>query len=155
RLNLILTQVERLSDTIRNFLKNVTGFEGQFASINLNALLEHLIQLTSPVLMERKIVPVLDPEPSLPMLMADSNQLQQLFLNLFTNAIDAMKSGGRLAVKTRKIDDQAVVTIEDTGTGMDPEQLKNLFRPFFSTKEFGKGTGLGLAICKEIVKAHG
>src|SRR5262249_28374826 len=90
RLQLILNQVERLSDTIRNFLKNVTGLEPQFQNCNVNALVEHLIQLTLPVLTERGIEPVLEMDDRLPLLKADPNQLQQLFLNLFTNAIDAM-----------------------------------------------------------------
>jgi signal transduction histidine kinase len=126
--------------------------------------------LTGPVLTQCKIQPVLKLDPAVPRLRADSNQLQQLFLNLFTNAIDAMKDGGELIVRTKSCPEREVssggspaqgscgwiqVEVEDTGAGMDPEHLKNLFRPFFSTKEFGTGTGLGLAICNEIVKAHG
>lgn len=161
RLNLVLNQVERLSDTIRNFLNNVSGLEGHFAECDLNALVKHMIELTGPVLSERMITPVFHADPTLPHLLADVNQLQQLFLNLFTNAMDAMKEGGELRVSTKHAPGdsdspgQAIVTVEDTGTGMDAEHLRDLFRPFFSTKEFGKGTGLGLAICKEIVKAHG
>jgi two-component system, NtrC family, sensor kinase len=160
RLQLILNQVERLSDTIRNFLKNVTGLEPQFQNCNVNALIEHLIQLTLPVLTERRIEPVLEMDSHLPVLKADPNQLQQLFLNLFTNAIDAMKEGGQLKITTRHIPEDAdhasaEIVIEDSGMGINQEHVKNLFRPFFSTKEFGKGSGLGLAICQEIVKVHG
>jgi len=158
RLRLLLTQVERLSDTIRNFLKNVTGLEAHFQECDLNALVEHLIELTWPVLTERRINPQLEMDPRLPRMQADPNQLQQLFLNLFTNSIDAMKEGGtlRICTKYREQGDQkwTEIVVEDTGTGMTPDHLKNLFRPFFSTKEFGKGSGLGLAICREIVKAH-
>lgn len=162
RLNLILNQVERLSETIRSFLTSVSGMEGHFIECDLNGVVKHLIELTAPVLTERKISAHLRVDPAVPMLKADANQLQQLFLNLLTNAMDAMKEGGELRVTTQFQPDaagagkgQAVVTVEDTGTGIDPEHLKNLFRPFFSTKEFGRGTGLGLAICKEIVKTHG
>jgi two-component system, NtrC family, sensor kinase len=174
RIQLLLGQVERLSDTIRNFLNNVTGWETHFSEYNLNALLEHLIELTSPVLSERHIETIIEIDQRLPMIECDEHQLQQLFLNLFTNAIDAMRDGGSLKVSTQYLsidtpdyaavaltmpgeqnEGIAVVTVEDTGQGMNPELRKNLFRPFFSTKEFGKGTGLGLAICKEIVKAHG
>jgi signal transduction histidine kinase len=161
RLNLILNQVERLSDTIRNFLSSVSGFEAHFTDCDLNALLQHLMELTGPLLTERKISAHLSTDTTMPLLKADANQLQQLFLNLMTNAMDAMRDGGDLRVSTafapETIDGpgQAVVKVEDTGMGMDLEQQKNLFRPFFSTKEFGKGTGLGLAICREIVKIHG
>jgi two-component system NtrC family sensor kinase len=171
RLQLLLTQVERLSDTIRNFLTNVSDLKPHFEEVNVNELIQYMIRLTGPVLTQRKIETDLKLDPSIPRIHADSNQLQQLFLNLFTNAIDAMKTGGRLIVKTsglahadlandlqKDLTDSSEwvrIEVEDTGAGMDPEHLKNLFRPFFSTKEFGTGTGLGLAICNEIVKAHG
>lgn len=173
RLHLILSQVERLSDTIRNFLTNVTGLESHFAPCDMNDLLRHMIQLTTPVFMERQIEAVLELDSRIPLIDADSNQLEQLLLNLFTNAIDAMKEGGRLIAKTRFISATspdfsrfslssglssggvAALMVEDTGSGIDTDHVKNLFRPFFSTKEFGKGTGLGLTICKEIVKVHG
>jgi len=173
RIQLILTQVERLSDTIRNFLNNVSALESHFRKCDLNALLEHLIQLTGPLLSEHHIESVVELDRRLPSLNADPHQLNQLFLNLFTNAIDAMRQGGTLKIITRYYTQTepeyselaasstnnshgvAMVRVEDTGQGMSPELRRNLFRPFFSTKEFGKGTGLGLAICREIVKAHG
>ena len=175
RLHLLLTQVERLSDTIGNFLRSVTGLETHASDCDLNSLLEHMIQLTSPVMIERKIEPQTELDQRMPLIVADSNQLQQLFLNLFTNSMDAMAEGGCLRVssqyaplgssayETHRIGHNdsynmtglAVVTVTDTGEGMEPESLKNLFKPFFSSKEFGRGTGLGLTICREIVKAHG
>jgi two-component system, NtrC family, sensor kinase len=155
RLKLILSQVERLSDTIRYTLNNFGEAQAHFEECDLNALLNHLIQLTTPVLADRKIEPIVDLDPHLPKIRGDSNQLQQLFLNLFTNAIDAMKGGGQLKVTTRYHDGAVQVSVADTGIGMSREHLKQLFRPFFSTKQFGKGTGLGLAISKEIVKTHG
>jgi two-component system NtrC family sensor kinase len=173
RLRLILTQVERLSDTIHNFLKNVSWQQPQFQPCDLNALLQHMLQLTSPLLMERGIQPVLQLDSSLPKIDADPNQLQQLFLNLITNALDVMTGGGELHIESSFVDSQSSearklgeelgvpypngfvqVKFKDTGHGMQPEHLKNLFVPFYSTKEFGRGTGLGLAICKQIVDSH-
>lgn len=156
RLQLLLNQVERLSDTIRNFLNNITGLHPQFEPCDLNALLDHLIQLTWPVLTERNIEPILSLDRRLPLIRADVNQLQQLFLNLFTNAIDAMREGGSLQIITHFAEDlqRAEIRVEDSGSGISAENVKNLFRPFFSTKEFGRGSGLGLTICQEIVKAH-
>ena len=171
RLQLLLNQVERLSDTIRNFLANVSDLKPHFEEVDVNNLIRYMIRLTGPVLTQRKIETDLKLDPAVPRVLADSNQLQQLFLNLFTNAIDAMKDGGRLVVRTQYLPHVEFSTegqnnltdssgwvrieVEDTGAGMNPDQLKNLFRPFFSTKEFGTGTGLGLAISHEIVKAHG
>ena len=80
-------------------------------------------------------------------------------MNLFTNAADAMPTGGRLAVRVRPgalpAGPAAVVEVADTGVGIPPEYLVRVTDPFFTTKEEGKGTGLGLAICKRIVGQHG
>jgi signal transduction histidine kinase len=156
RLQLLLNQVERLSDTIRNFLTNVSTPSLQMQDVDVNALIRHLIQLVTPLIRERNIETVLNLQDLPPALIkADPHQLQQVFLNLFTNAMDAMRDGGTLTVTTKTLDGNMEILIEDSGQGIPAESLKNLFQPFFSTKEFGKGTGLGLAICKEIIRAHG
>jgi len=87
--------------------------------------------------------------------MADPVQLQQVFLNLFLNASDAMPNGGTLAVRTLydAPADSIRIDIKDTGTGIDPEILGRMFSPFLTTKS--KGTGLGLAICKQMIEQHG
>jgi signal transduction histidine kinase len=81
--------------------------------------------------------------------------LQQVFLNLFLNAVDAMPNGGTLTVRTLydAPADAIRIEIKDTGTGIDPEILGRIFRPFLTTKS--KGTGLGLAICKQMIEQHG
>jgi len=155
RLQLLLNQVERLSDTIRNFLTNVSTPALHLQDCDVHALIRHLIELVTPLIRERNIETLLDLQDSQPFLKADPHQLQQVFLNLFTNAIDAMREGGTLKVETDCLEKQMEIKIEDTGPGIPPGNLKNLFQPFFSTKEFGKGTGLGLAICREIIHAHG
>jgi signal transduction histidine kinase len=90
---------------------------------------------------------------------ADRQQLRQLFLNLLTNASDAMADGGRLTVRafagTLPDHEAVVVEFEDSGEGIAPENLTKIWEPFFSTKPEGKGTGLGLAICRRIVEQHG
>ena len=83
------------------------------------------------------------------------HKLQQVFLNLFLNARDAMPKGGWLTIVTREDGDQAVVEVADTGSGIPPEQLSRIYDPFFTTKEIGKGTGLGLSITYGIVQEHG
>lgn len=86
----------------------------------------------------------------------DSNQIQQVLLNLITNAIDAMPNGGRLLIATRLLSEQGSIEIQvtDNGCGMDHEVQSRAFEAFFTTKERGKGTGLGLAICQRIVEEH-
>lgn len=85
----------------------------------------------------------------------DSNQLEQVLLNLLSNAVDAMPRGGRIRVKTSREDGRVKLEITDEGCGIPPEIVGRIFDPFFSTKEIGKGTGLGLAISYGIIKDHG
>ena len=87
--------------------------------------------------------------------LADRQQLRQLFLNLLTNALDAMPQGGTLTLRLRPAGAGVVIEVSDTGIGIPPEHLARVTEPFFTTKEEGKGTGLGLAICKRIVQEHG
>jgi len=94
-------------------------------------------------------------DPSLPLVYGNSGKLQQVFINLFLNARDAMPSGGELAVQTAMTDSMVIVDISDTGTGISEENIKRIFDPFFTTKEIGKGTGLGLAVTYGIIQEHG
>src|SRR5206468_11776105 len=82
------------------------------------------------------------------------HQLQQVFLNLFLNARDAMPRGGWLSVKTRIDGDRTIVEIADTGSGIPAEQLARIYDPFFTTKVIGRGTGLGLSITYGVVHEH-
>ena len=84
----------------------------------------------------------------------DATQIQQVLLNLAINARDAMPLGGILRVGVRRQDQEALLTVEDTGCGMQPEEIERIFEPFYSTKERGKGTGLGLAVVHGIVADH-
>ena len=86
---------------------------------------------------------------------ADGNQIQQVLLNLVTNAADAMPDGGRLEIRTRFCEDFVEIRVTDNGWGMEEDVLKRAFDPFFTTKGRGKGTGLGLAVCQRIVEEHG
>jgi two-component system, NtrC family, sensor kinase len=82
-------------------------------------------------------------------------KLQQVFLNLFLNARDAMPRGGWLSIVTRSGSGQATVEVADTGSGIPTDYLSRIYDPFFTTKEIGKGTGLGLSITYGIVQEHG
>jgi signal transduction histidine kinase len=92
--------------------------------------------------------------PGLPDIHADATQLTQVMTNLVVNAIQAMPGGGKLSVVTWSDPDWVWLRVEDTGEGMSPEVKKQMFMPFFTTKEVGGGTGLGLAVVHGIVTAH-
>ena len=92
---------------------------------------------------------------SIPPLLVNPDQMEQVFLNLLLNALDAMPEGGELRVAMRVEGPEVVVVVEDSGRGIDPEVLDRVFDPFFTTKPLGKGTGLGLSICYGTVREHG
>jgi signal transduction histidine kinase len=93
--------------------------------------------------------------PEVPVVVANQSQLQQIIVNLGTNALDAMAGGGVLTLRTRTLGGSACLEIADTGSGIPPEIRDRIFDPFFTTKEPGKGTGLGLSLVHEIVQQHG
>ena len=93
----------------------------------------------------------------LPKITANSNQIQQIIINLCNNSIDAMPKGapnGRITITTKKLEKEVEITVSDTGVGILEEVKKHMFEPFFTTKEVGKGTGLGLSLVYEIIKKH-
>jgi two-component system NtrC family sensor kinase len=96
--------------------------------------------------------------PGLPLTLADEDQMQQVFVNVIKNAVEAMADEchcGVLRVKTRVMDGFVRVTVADDGPGILDADIRNVFDPFFTTKDVGKGTGLGLSICYGIVENHG
>jgi two-component system, NtrC family, sensor kinase len=90
-----------------------------------------------------------------PVVLGIEYKMQQVFLNLFLNARDAMPKGGWLTIVTRAAGDTATIEVADTGSGIPPDQLSRIYDPFFTTKDIGKGTGLGLSITYGIVQEHG
>ncbi|MBI2817327.1 MAG: HAMP domain-containing protein [Acidobacteria bacterium] len=119
---------------------------------DLNTTAEHAVKLARQQVLSRPIEIDLITAPDLPPVEHDSGQMQQVLLNLLLNAIQAIESSGRIDLQLQSRDNCAVVTVTDTGRGIDPGQLPNIFRPFFTTK--GKGTGLGLSLAQRIVQAH-
>jgi signal transduction histidine kinase len=126
---------------------------------DFNETVRLTLDLVSHELRLRAIAVELRLAEGLPPILADEDQLQQVILNLLTNAHDAMPEGGRLVLRTEAVRDDGrqlvELRVEDTGEGIDPDHLDKLFDPFFTTKPEGEGTGLGLSICQGIIEAHG
>jgi len=160
RLRIIESQLDRLAQIIRNLLHSTRQPEPRLQALNINQLLEAMGNLTQPGMSLRGIHLIWQLYASLPPVAGDPGLLQQVFLNLITNAIDAMPQGGVLTISTSpslgvsQNGHFVEVTVQDSGSGMSEEVKRKAVEPFFTTKEPGKGAGLGLAICNEIIRSH-
>jgi signal transduction histidine kinase len=155
--SLMSTELERCGNIISGLLSFSRQSEMAPRDIDLNDILEQVIALTHHK-MEIQDIELGTDLSSHPLIVSgDVNQLQQCFLNMIFNAIEAMPEGGQLHVTTEreKVNGNVLVEIQDTGSGIAKEDLAHIFDPFFSTKEEGEGTGLGLSIVYGIVKNHG
>ncbi len=159
RLDVIQAHLHRAVTILRGFLDASRFPSPVRRPVQVNALIQEVLTLVSPGINRQRIQVVTALDPELPEILADADQLRQVFLNLITNALDAMPAGGQLSLLTRPVatgDGLEAVEVEmgDTGVGIPTEDLRRIFDPFFTTKGPGQGTGLGLAVCQRIVKAH-
>ncbi len=125
-----------------------------FGKVYINSLLSDVVKLVGRQKELNNLDVELNYSPEAIIIYGDVNQLQQVFLNMILNAIDATEEGGQIRISTSGGDDDAQIKFEDTGCGIAPENLDKVFEPFFSTKSPGKGTGLGLSICYGIIEEH-
>jgi len=159
RIRTISAQIERIERIVRSMLDK-TRFESELSPLDLNALLRRLCDAMSPAFDKRDIRVVEALVDNLPLIAGSSDRLQQLFLNLINNSVDAMPNGGELYISTTVEpgktgrQQQVVIDFADTGTGMTPEVMSHIFDPLYTTKERGHGTGLGLVIVSQIVAEH-
>ena len=107
-------------------------------------------------ILKYKITIEKDFSENLPQLMGDSQQIEQVFVNLFNNAADAMErmQQGKLIIRTEKTNGQVKIIVADNGPGLSEKTIKNIWNPFFTTKQVGKGTGLGMSISQGIIENH-
>lgn len=125
-------------------------------AIDMNDAIQEVIGFLEKEILYRNIRLELNLQENLPKIITDKGQVQQVFLNIINNAIDALKENGRISVTTYAKDDTFIgIAIKDNGSGIPKENLKHIFEPFYSTKEKGKGTGLGLSISYGIVQKLG
>ena len=154
-LNEIFTQVERASGTVRNLL-DFTRTEYRLEPINIHTLIQASLKLVNNELLINNIEVETDFAPDLPFVRGNFHDLQQVFLNLFLNSIQAMPNGGKLSISVTSDDAKYLrADVKDTGCGIPKENLDRIFEPFFTTKEVGKGTGLGLSVIYGVIEKIG
>jgi CheY-like chemotaxis protein len=124
-------------------------------AVELAQVVERALRLRGYQLTSQRIETQLVLPPDLPTVLGDARQLQQVVLNLVTNALQAMPDGGELRIAARADGETVTLEIADTGPGIPPEARPHIFEPFFTTKDEGEGTGLGLSVSYGIVQAHG
>lgn len=164
-----IEKIERAAVRCKRIVRSLLDFsrqkESQFTYLNVNEIVEATLELCEPDLQSNHVAVIKNLNLAIPSITGNSSQLQQVFLNLATNAIQAMPKGGTLTVSTRlgqflpvgdgvKKVESVDITFADTGIGIASDHLSHVFEPFFTTKEIGKGTGLGLSVSLGIVRNH-
>ena len=153
-LNVIFGQVERASTTVANLLDFTRRDEESFEAISPNEVLDSTLKLVANEINLNNISLDLQLHDNLSRIKGNAHNLQQVFLNLFLNAIQSMPDGGSLSIKSYTADSSVKIDIGDTGVGIPEENLDKIFEPFFTTKEVGSGTGLGLSVSYGIIQRH-
>ncbi|MDT4954328.1 MAG: two-component system, NtrC family, sensor kinase [Acidobacteriota bacterium] len=173
RLETISAQIERIERIVRGMLDRTRPEAVMLTPLDLNALLLRIFDATAPALEARRVRLETDLEAGLPHIAGDADRLQQVFINLINNSLDAMPDGGLLSVRTgvvetvakpehaRAVDladaelsSQVFIEFSDNGCGMSEELRARIFDPFYTTKESGHGTGLGLVVVRQVIREH-
>jgi signal transduction histidine kinase len=153
-LGLIRDGLERIEQTVANLLDFSRHGTMELAPTSVNHTLRHVTELVQYQLRKGGIAVRWALDPKDPYVMADHFRLEQLFLNLVLNALQAMPEGGDLTLHTRHKDGTVIAEVRDTGVGIPDDVRDRIFDPFFTTREVGEGTGLGLTVSDTIVTSH-
>lgn len=153
RLDIIAGQIDRITNIVRSMLDSTRRPVPRLESVDINSLLAQILDATQPTLVARNVELQTGIAEDLPSIEADPDQLQQVFINLINNSLDAMPLGGKLTVSTTLDTDSVLIVLADSGEGIAEDQIDLIFDPMFSTKR-GRGTGLGLTIVKQIISEH-
>ncbi len=145
-------EIARINRIVTDLLETARPHPPQIRRSNLNTTVEHAVMLARQQVISKPIKIELQKAPHLPEVEHDSDQIHQVLLNLLLNAVQSMDSAGKVCVEIDTRGGDAIVTVSDTGRGISPEVLSNIFRPFYTTK--GNGTGLGLSLARRIVEDH-
>jgi two-component system NtrC family sensor kinase len=154
-LELSLSETQRLTEMLRSMLSFSKPEEEKRKPIKINELVEGILLVMEKQMKEANINVETCFDNEIPEIMASTNQMRQVMLNMIKNAKEAMPKGGTLTVRTSREDNKVLIRIEDTGIGIPEEIRDKIFEAFFTTKQKVKGVGLGLSVCYGIIKDHG
>lgn len=157
QLELAHRQARRAAQIVQNLLAFSRPPQPHKVCVHLSDLIQRSLQLHEHSLRTNGITLDFVPKPDLPLVMGDASQLTQVFLNLITNAEQAIRevhSHGTIRIRLGALGDRVLATVQDDGVGIDGQTLPKIFDPFFTTKRPGRGTGLGLSICLAILREH-
>jgi two-component system, NtrC family, sensor histidine kinase HydH len=154
----IIQQVDRVQKRMRGLLNFAKPMEPRPAPVQINSLLNDIVDVLRPRFAEARVSPELDLDGGLPQVQLDANHVEQIFMGLVTNALEATPSGGHVTIRTHTLKSNGFATsvsisIEDTGEGIPVESRERIFDPFFTTKP--DGTGIGLPLARKFVERNG
>jgi signal transduction histidine kinase len=154
-LEVLHRQTQRVARITQGLLTFARSSAGERTPIDLNHIVRETLLLAENQIVKGGVKVTADLAPDLPAILGDADTLQQVMLNLVTNARDAVDTGGEIRIETRRRDSDRTIelVVADTGRGIAPEDLTRIFDPFFTTKP--SGTGLGLSLTHGIVREHG
>ncbi|MDA7979600.1 MAG: ATP-binding protein [Pirellulales bacterium] len=153
RIDRVRRECQRLEGLLNDFLSFARAQAGRMEAVDMNQMIEELLQFFHPQAEAAQVEVVQLLDPFVPAVAIDREQMRASVLNLLINSVQAMPDGGRISVRTRRIGENLVLDLIDTGAGMDAQTISQIFDPFFSTKR--GGSGLGLPAAKKIIETHG
>src|SRR5262245_14922210 len=148
----VLLEVAQINHILTDLLQTARPHPPEIRPSDLNTTVEHAVMLARQQVISKPIHIELKKDPDLALIEHDSDQIHQVLLNLLLNAVQAIETSGTVRVELSTLEDNAAISVTDTGRGIAPEHLPNIFRPFYTTK--GNGTGLGLSLARRIVEDH-
>jgi PAS domain S-box-containing protein len=151
KLNIIEDEANRAAYIVKGLLEFARQSESKFDPIDINKEIDKVIDILSPQLQGINVTTLLN---SLPIIKGDTGQIEQVFMNILNNSIQAITEDGEIQVETSVKEDHIEISIKDNGCGIPKENLPKIFDPFFTTKEPGEGTGLGLSVSYGIIKRY-
>ncbi|HET6975271.1 MAG TPA: ATP-binding protein [Pyrinomonadaceae bacterium] len=157
-IEIILNEIERMAELVKNMLEFSRRNQAQISTVDIRSEIFKSIEFIGYYLRKCSVEVITRFSESVPMIHADRQQLRQIFLNLLTNATDAMPGGGKITIEVTEAElnnsPGIMIMFTDTGDGIPEDKLSKIWEPFFTTKPEGKGTGLGMGICRRIVEEH-